>query len=376
MRSFLTISGITIGVLALVVMGAMAEKLNKMVDGAIDYYEGTVIVSDAASDGYYGAPVMSLSVAERIEDIEGVGAVSSSVSVLLEEQEAGISVGPPPSIIGVDLKGTEYQGVRLEVAQGRDIGSSDRGVVVLGSDLVRQLDTDVGETVELRGEKFKVIGVYDKTLSVPDSAAFVYLDDAQRLFASTLPAVLRDSVDTKDLVTEIAVYPEPNVDADALAETINEEVEGVIAIGPTEWTESMKRMTATFSAIMVGIAFISLLIGGMSVINTMMMSVSERVREIGIRKAVGASTGHIVRHFIAESAVIGLVGGLLGLGLGAALAATGNAAGEASGTILFLVSPRLALGSVAFAVVLGVIAGLYPAVHASRLDPVVAFRRA
>ena len=106
----------------------------------------------------------------------------------------------------------------------------------------------------------------------------------------------------------------------------------------------------------------------------MTMSVAERTREIGIRKAIGASDGQVMRQFILESGVIGLLGGLGGLALGLLVASAGNAAGAASGQALFLVTTRLMAGSVGFAVVLGVVSGLYPAWHAARLNPVEALR--
>jgi putative ABC transport system permease protein len=104
------------------------------------------------------------------------------------------------------------------------------------------------------------------------------------------------------------------------------------------------------------------------------MSVSERTREIGIRKSIGASDAAIMRQFVGEAAVIGLVGGLSGLLLGWAFTLVGNVATEAQGSALFLLTLRLALGSVGFAVGLGVMSGLYPAWHAARLNPVQALR--
>jgi putative ABC transport system permease protein len=131
---------------------------------------------------------------------------------------------------------------------------------------------------------------------------------------------------------------------------------------------------AIFNAIIFGVALISLLVGGLSVMNTMTMSISERIREIGIRKAIGASKGKIIKQFLIESAIMSMFGGITGLFLGWVFVTVANSIGNQSGTTLFLLTPRLAIGSIIFAFILGIVSGLIPAWRAARMNPVEALR--
>ena len=129
-----------------------------------------------------------------------------------------------------------------------------------------------------------------------------------------------------------------------------------------------------FNLIIIGASVIAVIVGGLSVINTMVMTVSERVREIGIKKAVGARTSAILREFMVEATLLGAIGGVLGLGAGALLVTVLNLQTAGSGTSVFLLTPGLLLRSFAFATALGALAGIYPAFRAARLDPVQALR--
>jgi putative ABC transport system permease protein len=119
---------------------------------------------------------------------------------------------------------------------------------------------------------------------------------------------------------------------------------------------------------------LALVIGGLSVVNTMIMAVTERVREIGLKKAVGAHTGHVLREYLAEAVLIGFLGGAIGYLLGLGLTNLLNALGRASNLELFLVTPALTALALGFAVALGALAGVIPAFRAARLDPVTALR--
>ncbi|MBN2247517.1 MAG: ABC transporter permease [Coriobacteriia bacterium] len=374
MRALLTIFGITIGVLALVVMGSIAEKLSLLVDGGSDYYADKVIVSGTSGIGGFSTEPITTSLIDEIERVDGVARAAGSVMMLLDPEPSAVSMGVVANIQASDFRELGYETFDSDVVDGRALEPDDRGVAVIGADLVSKLDAEVGGTVEVRGREFEVIGILGKTLTAPDMAVQIPLADAQEILVADLPAAVRDTVEKDTLITSIAVYLEEGEDPDEMATVIGQEVDDVSVMGPAGFETSVKEPLKIFNQIIYAIAVVSLLVGGLSVINTMTMSVAERTREIGVRKAIGATDGAIMRQFIAESAVMGVIGGLLGLALGALVGIAGNQAGAQSATELFLLTPRLALGSVTFAIVLGVASGLYPARHAARLNPVQALR--
>jgi putative ABC transport system permease protein len=171
------------------------------------------------------------------------------------------------------------------------------------------------------------------------------------------------------------LFPEEGLDPDEMVDVVSDELgEDFNVQGPAGFEKFVKEPLAIFNYLIYTVALIALVVGTLSIINTMTMSISERTREIGVRKAIGATRGAIMRQFIAEAALIGLCGGVFGLALGAMIISSTNASEVMGTTQLFLLTTRLAVGSVLFSLVLGVLAGLYPAWHAARLSPVQALR--
>jgi putative ABC transport system permease protein len=264
----------------------------------------------------------------------------------------------------------------LRYANGRALTPQDEGsdLVVLGSDLARKDNVKVGDSYKLRGEPFKVVGVLEPTLTAPDKEAMVPLAAAQRLFLKTLPPLVAARLQASEVATGFVVYLKPGVDPQTVKQAIETTIPDTSAMTGADFDKQIGSATSMLNAILVGIGLISLVVGGLSVINTMAMSVAERTREIGIKRAIGASSWRIRREIVLESAVIGLIGGILGLGLGALITYLGNEAGRSSATILFDLTLSTAATSVGFATLLGALAGFVPAWHASRLDPVTALR--
>jgi putative ABC transport system permease protein len=373
LRAFLTIFGIAIGVFALVVMGSIAEKLTLLVDGGVEYYQGKVVIMPKTSTSG-SASLLSIDSLRDVERLNGVAAVSAEVSARLTTETITVSFGPPASISGSDGRGDSYETYKITYSAGRALRPTENGKVTVGSDLVNKLGARVGGQVKIRDKYYEVVGIANKTLTAPDTNVAMTLPDAQEIAAEDLPDVLKDTVNPTNIVSDFAVYPKSGVEPAVVAAAAKRKLPDIEAFTSTEFEQQIAAPLQIFTTIIYAIGAISLLVGGLSVINTMTMSVSERTREIGIRKAIGASDGQVMRQFVAESAIIGLLGGLGGLVLGLLVALAGNAAGEASGQALFLVTPRLMVASVAFAVFLGVVSGLYPAWHAARLNPVAALR--
>jgi putative ABC transport system permease protein len=322
----------------------------------------------------FGQP-LDIETVTEVEAVDGVALAVPSISMPLEDE---MSSGMGMEFISGEVAGSDHglETYELSVATGRELTPADEGayVTVLGSDLARQFDASVGSSVAIRGLDFEVVGILEPTLTMPDSSAMMPLAASQELYVEMIPAMFAEDLDPAQVVSGLTVYPEPGLDPEVLADDIRATNPTWDVMTGADFDEQIGSATAIFNAILVGIALISLAVGGLSVINTMAMSVAERTREIGIKRAIGGSRSRIVSELVAESALIGFLGGVFGLILGALVATLGNELGRESGFLLFLLTPATAITAVAFSTILGALAGLVPALHAARLDPVAALR--
>jgi putative ABC transport system permease protein len=367
-RTFLTVFGIVVGIFALTVLGGLSARLTQQVNGARSWFTSKISVVPEGSSLFGGGEgYLPLSKVDEIEAVPGVKSAVAGFGLTLEKEGGGF--GSPELIVGADLSRSQDLLNLIEIGQGRILQEGDEGKTVLGSTLAEKFKARPGDTVELRGRPFEVVGLYKPTLSAVDGFAFVSYKDALDLFRLANPYF-----QVEDIAATIDVIPQPGVDMEELAQRISDEVPGVRVISPREAERQISQFSLIFNAILLGIGFIALIVGGLSIINTMVMSVSERVQEIGLKKAIGAETRSILSEYLLESSLIGLLGGLTGMVLGVAAIVLLNRATASSNVTVFAVTPTVVVGPVLFAVLLGTLAGVFPALRAARLRPVEALR--
>ncbi|TMG00139.1 MAG: ABC transporter permease [Chloroflexi bacterium] len=387
LRSTLTISGIVIGVFALTTFGAFAENFNALIDGGVQYFGGSVQVGPP--DGQ-AANLLPMSKIDEIKSVEGVEAAFAGYQFQAKPGGAFVvSFGVPDTIVAADPGEDAYSALKLTYASGRAVSTTSRGDVALGYTIAKEFKKKVGDTIDLPvrpadakpdfiNHTFNVVGLISETKTAPDSFAYINLADGQMLLRDSLPAQLRDSIDVTQITEGISVYGKHGTslsELDKIADRINSEVPGVKALRPSDLVNAFRAGGQIFTGAAVAAALLALVVGGLSIINTMFMAVSDRVREIGLKKAVGATTTNILREFLVEATFMGLLGGLIGYGLGVLLVVVRNVFFPAAdGSSLFLITPMLTGIAIGFAAVLGALAGVFPALRAARLDPVIALR--
>ncbi|OGY24645.1 MAG: hypothetical protein A2Y57_00805, partial [Candidatus Woykebacteria bacterium RBG_13_40_7b] len=321
---------------------------------------------------------------------------------------ASMSFGVPPTIEGMDLDST-YENRNwktLDMKEGRMLkkGDSDDKVAI-GYTIALDKKWGVGDKVKIRGREFEVIGILEKTMTGPDSYVFMPIKPARELYIesnpflkslkeqadnangiseaalATLPAETRTQImqakafKVEDVTTMAAASWKDGEDSEVVADRIKEQFKDeVLVLSPVKMGEQIDQASAIFNAIILGVAVIALIVGGFSIINTMVMSISERTKEIGIKKALGASGKSIAWEYTLEAGLIGLLGGLIGMGLGVLTAVLINQRMAEKGAEIFLIEGGFLLEVVLFSFALGIIAGIIPALRAAKMRAVNAIR--
>jgi len=276
----------------------------------------------------------------------------------------------------LDACDTTYEDIgKLKVGSGRFFSDSDidnrRRVCVVGTYIMEELFggvDPVGEEIKLNGNVFTIIGMYEETadstegsgddkVTIPYSTAMRFLK-TKNISTFYFSAVSEDKVEM--VTNDLTAFITKKLGTDT----------GFRVSNLTSLLDTMNETTGTLTAMLAGIAGISLLVGGIGIMNIMTVSVSERTREIGIRKAIGARTTDILLQFLIESAILSGSGGVVGVGLGLGIGVFLNAAD----IITSVTQTNMVIISFAFSVFVGIFFGLAPARKAAKLNPIEALR--
>ena len=389
MRSFLTTLGVIIGVAAVIAMVAIGEGAKaRVMDSFASMGSNLLIVMSGtttrggAFGGFGSMPTMTWDDLKAIQTEvpavrTAVAIMQTTTQVLSEDQNwTTMVVGSAP----------EFFEVRdWPLAQGSGFSQSDveggNKVVVLGQTVVDKLfgsyADPVGQSVRIKNVPFQVIGVLSKkgqsqmgqdnddTVIVPQTTFMMKIRGGlQKYIQGIIMASAVSSDDTPKAQTQIT---------DLLRDRhhLSTDADNDFSIrNLTELASAMQAGVSTLTTLLASIAAVSLLVGGIGIMNIMLVSVTERTREIGIRMAVGAKPRHILAQFLVEALVLSVSGGMIGVGLGLF---AGQRLASAFGWPM-LIRLDIVLISVVFSAVVGVVFGLYPARKASRLDPIEALR--
>lgn len=388
LRSALTILGIVIGVAAVIAMLSVGRGAQATITGSIQSIGTNLLfVFRGGSDDVRNPKPLTLDDAEAIADHFQSPSVQAVAPVL--SGNAKISYGGESTSISLFGVTPDYSQVRNEeLSEGEFVNEAhmigQASVVVLGpevaEDLFGRTEGVIGETVRIEGQPFRVIGV----LMPKGGSAFGSQDDQAMVPLTTAQVRLlrRSTRDRVDLILVQAISPEGVNDA-------SQEIAQVLRtrhqteLGADDFTiftqqdflSTASTITTVLTVFLGGIAAISLLVGGIGIMNIMLVSVTERTREIGLRKALGAHKADIMIQFLAESSVLSLIGGLIGIFLGWMISyAVGQVAQANNAAIEPVIGMDVVLLATIFSTAVGLFFGLYPANRAASLEPVEALR--
>lgn len=379
------VAGIAVGMTGLVALGALADRISRFIDGGHRFVLGQISVAGAGigtGAGFTAGGLLRRQTIEAIRRVPGVAAIQAQVMLPLNPGTSELFSVNQELVLGVDLgvPSPNRNYPASPVAEGRALVPTDRGRVMIGAELAAGRALRSGSRIRIGERDFEVVGVLERLLTAPDRFAVLPIEDARDLWLALDPTLRTlfgagGLLARADLNTGAAVGWAEGVEPDALAARIRREVAGVNVAAPGEVARQLASATAFFSWLMAGIAGIGLLIGGLSLSNTVAASTFERIRDFGIKQALGATDLQLLGEVLRESLAVSLGGGVLGTALAVLLGTVVDARAARAGQELFLFSGQLIAFALGFAVVLGAVAGAYATVRILRVPPAEAIRR-
>jgi ABC-type antimicrobial peptide transport system permease subunit len=349
-RTFLTLSviGITVGaIIALeVVVSGMADSIGGWAFDA-------EIMLRQANIADTGLSTIDERVGEKLAalpEVESTTGLVFTAVMLPESSSFFILQGMPPNSYGIN---------RLTIVEGEPLKTNRQ--IIVGRMMADALAKEVGDTLELSGTRFKIVGIYESQVGWDEMGGVVTLRDGQNM--AGMPRK----------VTMYMVKLHDPSHAEHLVEYINVNYPDVLASLSGEFAEQMPDMQSS-GAMIDGISFLAILIGGVGVLNTMLMSVYERTREIGVLRSLGWRRRSILGLILREALWLGFIGGLVGLGIALFLAYLITVAPMIGGMLTPIWDVNIVARAIFIALLLGVLGGLYPAYRATRLQPIEALR--
>ena len=385
LRSWLTMIGIFIGIAAVVALISLGQGLQNAIEEQFEQLGSDKIIIMPKGMGFPGTATSEslILTSKDLKIIENIRGVEYAFGYLIKQGQAKYK---EKSVInyatGINAEDFELmiEMGGLSIIDGRKLEKGDKFKVVVGYNHVYKDTWDkplrVGNTIEIEGYDFKVVGVMSKIgNNIDDNLLYVSKD------------VLKEILNVEDEESQIIVKASSGFDPLDIAETIErklrklrDEKEGqeTFSVQTSEQLlESFSNIFGIVQAVLVGIAAISLLVGGVGIMNTMYTSVLERTKEIGTMKAVGAKNSDILFIFLFESGLLGLVGGAIGIGIGYSLGKGAEyLATQALGTNLLRAAFPwyLIIGALLFSFFIGTLSGILPALQAAKLKPADALR--
>jgi len=349
-RSLLTILGIGIGVAAVIALGAMAEGMLKNYGTAIGASNDLLVMQADAMDPLFSS--LDELTGQRLQAIPGVANVDPGVYtwIATEDMPFFLLFGYEPDSIAAE---------HYRIVEGKPLTGNKQ--IVLGRRAAESLKKGVDDTVRLYGTPYRIVGIYETGQGMEESGGLVTLEDGQEI------------AQRPGKVTLFQVGLARNADIAQVTSRI-EETDKSLSVSKASEYDSAEQWGAAMRGFAWGIAGIAVLVGGLGMMNAMVMSVLERTREIGTLRSLGWSSRRVLRMILGEALILSLIGGLLGIAIGIGLS---ELAARAPGVGAFLegaYSPGLFVQGMVTALFLGLLGGAYPARWAANLQPVEALR--